>query len=272
METNSENKYLFKRGRNNNDGIGLALLLILVGGVYLLHNIGIIPVEYKSVLISWQMLLIVIGLWSLIKRQYSTALVLIAIGGFFIYPKLGRLFPGEFFHMDFDLSTYWPVILIIIGLILVFGKVFSPGKPETGYYQTYDENYSGTSASDDMGSSAASFNSSDFIDKNIIFSGSRQIVLSQNFAGGEGNAIFGELIIDLRKAKLAKGIHKLELNAAFGGVSVLVPSEMNIELRGNSIFGAFEDKRHMFNEELVDKSSRLIIKANCIFGGGDLKN
>lgn len=273
METNSENKYLFKRGKNN-DGIGLALLLILVGAVYLLLNMDIIPQEYKPILISWQMLLIVIGIWSLAKGEFSAAVILIFIGGFFIYPKLNRLLPDFFIDLNIDFSTYWPVILIVVGIVLVLGKGFSSKKSGGKYHSIQDENYTYSSGEDsNIGDSgSAYYNESDFVDKNVFFSGSRQIILSRNFAGGEGNALFGELIVDLRKAKLARGTHKLEINVAFAGATVLVPPDMNIELRGNSIFGAFEDKRHLINEDAVDRSSRLVIKANCIFGGGEVKN
>lgn len=262
METNKGN--LFKRGKEGN-GLGFALFLILLGGIFLFLNLGIIPAMYKPLLISWQMLLIVIGLWILLaKREYAGGVILIAVGLFFIYPKLCSVFPEYFVKFDIDLRTFWPVILIIVGIILIMGWMFPK---QTKHRNRAYESENGRQGNPEQ----ASINSGDYIDKNVMFGSSEQIVLSTNFKGGEANVMFGELIVDLRKAKLAEGEHKLELNAMFGSVVLYVPSGWYVDTKTSSFLASFEDKRFQ-TMEILDSTSRLIVKGSAMFGNGEIRN
>lgn len=263
MET--EKDYFFKRGRDRRDrsgkGVGFALFLILLGGIFLFLNLGIIPEMYRHLLISWQMLLIVIGLWTLaVKREYTGGIILIAIGTFFIYPRLCSVFPEYFVRFDIDMRTYWPVILIFIGIMLVIGWIF-PHKKSQNKRQNWN--------TDTRSSGYEQF--TDYIDKNVMFGSSEQIILSSNFQGGEANVMFGELIVDLRKAKLAEGEYVLQLNAAFGSVVLYIPTEWYIDVRTNTFLGSFDDKRRQ-NMEIIDSRSKLIIKGSAAFASGEIRN
>ncbi|MBK5722484.1 hypothetical protein JGH11_16545 [Dysgonomonas sp. Marseille-P4677] len=262
MKTNNENKYLFKRG----NGQGFAFFLILLGCIYLLLNLKIIPIEYKPILISWQMLLIVIGIWTLLKRRFLGGILLITIGVFFIYPILCNIFPDFFISFDIDFKTYWPLLLIVFGLILISSRHFSSplkcckneDKYDSGYYE-----YKATSKHDNI----------DFTEKNVMFGSTEQIVLSQNFRGGEANVMFGELIIDLRRAKLSETNGFFEVNVLFGSAVIYVPSDWNVELQGSSLFGSFDDKRYHLNNNEQDRTkSRLTIKGSALFGSGEIRN
>lgn len=257
MEANSKEKYLFKRGKNSG-GYGFAVFLILFGGLFLFFNIGVIPVEYKPILISWQMFLILLGLWTLIKGHYAGGLSLVAVGVFFLYPALCSVFPEFFVRYDVDVKTYWPLLLIIIGLFLVLGR-FIPNKSRKVYHgegreRIFDEN--GT----------------DYIEKNMVFGSSEQIILSQNFEGGEVNTVFGEVILDLRKAKLADGPVNLELNTVFGSLILYVPADWKIQMKTSTVLGSFQDKRHSINDVATESRSYLVIEGNSVFGSGEIRN
>lgn len=271
METNTNNdKHLFKRGRNKrrHEGTnGFAIFLILFGGIYLLLNIGIIPSIYKPLLISWQMLLIGIGIWSLIKRKVISGICLIAVGVFFIYSKFCTVFPEYFDCLDIDIRTYWPVLLIFLGIMLIIQNPFFSRK----HYEWKNDD------SDDMNDikvkqNGSEMNSADFIDKNLMFGSSEQIVLSQNFRGGEGNVMFGELIIDLRKSQLAKGTNKLEVNVMFGSAIIYVPSDWDVEIQSSTVFGSVEDNRSLSVGTEKENISKLLIKFSAMFGGGEIRN
>jgi predicted membrane protein len=259
MET--EKDYLFKRGRNRGGkGIGFALFLILLGGIFLFLNLGIIPETYRPLLVSWKTLLIVIGLWILIiKREYTGGVVLIAVGTFFLYPTLCSVFPEYFVRFDIDIRILWPVILIIIGVMLVIGCLFPHRKPEYKRHKWEADTRGGYEQF------------TDYIDKNVMFGSSEQIILSPSFQGGEANVMFGELIIDLRKAKLAEGEYVLQLNAMFGSVVLYLPAEWYAETRTNTFLGSFDDKRRQ-NMEIIDSTSKLIIKGSAMFGSGEIRN
>lgn len=263
MERDFKDKYLFKRGRGN--GIGFALFLILFGGIYLFLNLGIIPIEYKRILISWQMLLIVLGIWSLLKRQFVGAFFLIAIGFFFIYPVLCSVFPEYFVRFDVDIKTYWPVLLIAGGVLLVISRSFPSPKKD------YNKEYRHESTSDHY--NPAEQNSADYVDKNLMFGSSEQIVLSQNFKGGEANVMFGELIIDLRRANLSEFAGILEANVMFGSIVIYTPSDWAVELKSSSLLGSFEDKRYHPSDKISEIGvPRLVIKGSAMFGSGEIRN
>lgn len=264
METNKDtNNYVLNKTKH--DGIGFAVLLILIGGVFLLLNLDIISAVYKPLLISWQTLLIVIGVWSIFKRNYTSALILILIGLFFIYPKLCIVFPDIFPCADFSVRTYWPLILIIVGILLIGSKKFCTRKKR--HYWEGNKTKRGEGAS-----TSAEWNATDFVSKDLVFGASEQIVLSQNFRGGEVSVVFGELIIDLRKAQLAPGTSHLETSTVFGSTVIYLPSDWLVELKGSTVFGGVDDKRYSPQISESENASRLILDASAVFGGCEIRS
>ena len=109
------------------------------------------------------------------------------------------------------------------------------------------------------------------IEENNIFSGSKRKFQDMVFRGGEINCIFGGSELDLTHAKLEEGVNQLEVNCIFGGITLIVPSDWNVQLKKDSIFGDFADKRP-YSEAQKDNTRILIVKASCIFGGGEIKS
>lgn len=92
---------------------GLGLLLIIIGTVLIAINLHWIPFAIRSWLISWQMLLIVIGLILLVsKPDKSPGLILLFIGGFFLSIE-------HFTHIYNLRKFFWPSLIIFIGLMVL---------------------------------------------------------------------------------------------------------------------------------------------------------
>jgi len=53
-------------------------------------------------------------------------------------------------------------------------------------------------------------------------------------------AVFGGVELDLREARLPPGPVDLDVTAAFGGVHIVVPPTLAVEVHGTAIFGGFE--------------------------------
>lgn len=268
METDIEKGCRNKgnRKKDNNGFIVIAIFLILFGGLLLFFNLGIIPIIYKPLIISWQMLLIAIGVSFLLSRHYVAGILFAGVGIVFIYPLLASSFPERFSEISVDIKTYWPVLLIFLGLILVLKRPCSSHKHNRlNNNQNNEDNYT------HIRTNAREHSNTDSIDKSIMFGSSEQIVLSSNFKGGEGNVMFGELVIDLRKAKLEEGIVELKLNVMFGSVVLFVPHDWNIEVQTSNIFGSFDDRRYS-SEYTSNESSRLIVKGSAMFGNGEIRN
>jgi predicted membrane protein len=116
----------------------------------------------------------------------------------------------------------------------------------------------------------STFDSKGSFTKNSIFGGGEHIVLEPDFNGGEINAIFGDLTLDLRHTNLSEGISRLEVNAVFGGISIFVPNEWYVEMNTDAVFGGVEDKR--MKKQPLNTERKLLITGACVFGGIDLSN
>ncbi|TSA26122.1 MAG: hypothetical protein D4R67_08565 [Bacteroidetes bacterium] len=219
--------------------IAIGAGLILLG-----LNAGMLPVTWKPVIFSWQMLLICIGVISLFGRDhYIPGIILILIGGIFIIPKFGMLpFSPH--------SLFWPAILIAIGLIVLFKGLGRHGFRYHREEMVLEDGY---------------------INEETVFGGTKQRVTHKAFKGGRISCIFGGAEVDLTSAELAPGEHTLEVSAIFGGATVIVPADWKIVVKNSSILGGFEDKRRNIKEP-ADPSRVLIIKAEAIFGGGEIKS
>jgi predicted membrane protein len=218
------------------------IFLIAVGAILILARTGFIPGFLSDVLISWPMLLIAIGVYSLLKHSGSTTgVVLILIGGFFIMPKLD-IIPNFSFHV------YWPVILIVIGIYLIYNFMFNSKK-------TIDETFNHTEVSND-----------DFFEDSNIFGGGHRIITSQNLRGGKVSCIFGGT-----KIELAEGKNIINTNVAFGGIEIIVPAAWHVSSELQPIFGGVSDKR-MVNHEYQSSTKELVLRGGVIFGGVEIKN
>ncbi len=246
-------------------GIGFGLILVLAGALLLAFNFGALPHALKKVVFSWPMLLIAIGTFNLFKRQLTSGVILILVGIFFIIPRIIHQFPGVLPQLDDNFtSVYWPVLLIIAGTIIIISRFIAPDKWGSEFKHGDTKNYQKYTGKAVYAHQHGGF------EKNSIFGSGQHIVLDPEFQGGEVNAIFGGVTLDLRKTNLPDGISYLEINAVFGGVTLYVPANWLVEMSMDSIFGGFEDKR-MFSEE-IDTTRKLVVKGSCIFGGGELRN
>jgi len=96
---------------------------------------------------------------------------------------------------------------------------------------------------------------------------SQNIVFDDEFKGSDLNAIFGGIKCDLRNATF-KDNTLIEATAIFGGITIYVPSDVNVKVTSTSIFGGTSDNRSKKNK---DAKKTLYIKTMCLFGGVDIK-
>lgn len=181
---------------------------------------------------------VVVGIALLIKRHNFWGTVLLIIGG------LGFL--SGIFHFNTG-ALFLPVVFIALGVSVLFKK------PETWV--------NGTVVS---GGSEA-----DMIKENVAFAGLERHYTSQNFQGGKVDAAFGGFKLDLRDVKLAKAGAVLEINAAFGGGEILVPSTMRVLSEGSGVMGGWSNT---FSTTGDKNEPALVIKGTAVFGGVEVKN
>ena len=216
---------------NKSSTVFFALLVIVAGVLFLLNGQGLIPRDVANVLITWQMLLIVIGLFNLFSRQHRTmGIILLLIGGFFLADK----------NLNINVSFWqvlWPTILIIIGVSILTSHLKKPR-------YLYGE-----------GKLPPTDTDADTIDEVSVFSGSEKTITSKNFRGGKITNIFGGSEINLMHSQLSEGRNEIEVMYIFGGSSIIVPSDWDVQVDVSTIFGGFSDKRHKANP-LVKNSKK----------------
>ena len=82
-------------------------------------------------------------------------------------------------------------------------------------------------------------------------------------------AMFGGCDIDLREARIPAGGMTINAVVMFGGVDIIVPEDLNVEVSGAGIFGAFDGKNHRGSSDPNTPTVR--ISGVAIFGGVDVK-
>ncbi len=254
----------------NTNGIKISsilfgLILIVASVLLLLVSAGILPPIYKSVIISWQMLLTAIGFANLFRgRSFFWGLSLMLTGGFFLVRKF------DIEGLEFISENIWPIILLVAGITIIFSSIFHSIRRKKCKKENYDwcekKEYRNLYAE----TNSKKYESG-YIEKNYVFAGNKEKLDIKNFKGGEINCVFGGLELDLSDAQLEEGNNYLEINTVFGGVVIFLPVDWPVEIRQNHVFGNFSDNRPKPNFEIAE-NRKLIINVSAVFGGGEIKN
>jgi len=229
-----------KRQHGSDSRVFLGVLFVVIGALLILENLDLLSYDLSHILISWPMLLIVIGIFNLNRKAGSAGFILIGIGTFFLLPRIFDV-PDHFFH------NFWPVILVVVGIIFIFQWNRKPGLPP--YSSVTDNN--------------------DILDETAIFGGRNMSLVSEQFKGGKITSIFGGSKINLLYCKPVDGC-LIDVATIFGGTKIIVPENWNVKTEVVSIFGGFEDKRGISVISRVDQSKVVVIKGVAIFGGGEI--
>jgi len=221
----------------------VGVLIVTFGLLYMLRNMEVIDNSTWHMIYSWPMLLVVLGVVNLAEHKFSWGLLLLAVGTAFLADR--------YYDLPYNLFTFfWPALIIIIGIGLIFSNSFSALK----FKRQRPDVITGEG---------------DYIDEAAIFGGSERNIHSENFRGGKIVSIFGGSKIDLTQCQLAPGTNIIEMIAIFGGSTLVVPNDWNVKVDSFNAFGGFADKRRNTN---IDYNKTLIIKGATIFGGGELKS
>ncbi len=261
---------MYRRGKTGarqwvGGGLALGLMLILVGVFMLGFATDSINMAWRPVFISWQMLVIVIGVFEMCKRRGHIAggLVAIMAGYFFLIPRIARIFPGLIELPDNFISIYWPALFIAGGAAIIIGMITRPKWLKTG---SPNRCFGESGRKSDY----TSEDKSGMVKYDLIFGGTDQVFLDPEFNGGEINVIFGGVKLDLRNTKLPSHDVFLKISTIFGGVEILAPNDWDIELKSGALFGGFVDNRRKVVSH-DENRGRLIMNTSCVFGGGEIK-
>ena len=245
-----EDRMRNRRYRSSGSGIVIGAIIVLVGLGLLLDNMGI--VQFRDVWRYWPVLLIVYGVSRILSCQAVASLVwggaVALIGALLLLDNL------DIIQFNFDLV--WPLVIIAFGLAMLVRALDR---------KRYLE---GTPVSKD----AAPAKSEPVLNIVAIFSGSRRVIDTPDFRGGEVVAIFGGVRLDLHRATITLDKAVLDVTAVFGGVEIRVPENWSVQTKGVGIFGGFDDKTIHPKPDPNVKTPELVITGSTVFGGLSVSN
>ena len=221
------------------------IILIVVGVFLILDRLNLIPWNIADILISWQMLIVAVGVISLVSGNRVGGSILIALGAFFMLPELVSI-PREIRRI------YWPLILVVVGVVILMKQRSRTPMEIPDNLSMADRN--------------------DIFDDFVLFGGREIFISSQNLKGGKSTALFGGIEYDMRKAELSPAGAVVDCATIFGGCTFKMPPDWTVHNEVTTIFGAFTDKRgDAFQFTQANPAKTIVIKGLSLFGGIEVK-
>ena len=227
---------------NNNQPqsrIIIGALLLIFGALALLDNLNIF--HAREIFHFWPMVFILVGALKISKSDTTVGYVIgcgfIGLGALLILHHMGIIY--------FRMRDWWPVFLIFAGLMVIFkNKVHNPGQYVKGEIKQ-----------------------DSVCDVVAVMSGNKLQNSSQDFRGGEINAIMGGVELDLRSASIQSEA-TLNVFAMWGGIVLKVPNDWTVISHGSPILGGFDDK----TVPPMVNTKKLYIKGYAVMGGVEIIN
>lgn len=216
------------------------LVFIVIGAI-----IGLNALEITNINIffdGWWTLIIIIPCFIGLFKTNSGKLgnfIGLAIGIFLL------LVAQDIVELEIVLKLLVPFILIAIGVSII-GNGIITNKISKKIKETNKNN---------LESYAATFSEQNIVKQN------------EEFNGANLDAVFGGVKLDLQKATINQDI-VINASAIFGGITILVPSNINVKVKSTPIFGGVSNKVLNNNAENV---KTIYINAFSMFGGVDIK-
>ncbi|UEG48920.1 cell wall-active antibiotics response protein [Ferruginibacter lapsinanis] len=254
MEDNMNNNKM--RRVNENRFVG-GLIIIGIGVVLLADKMG---VAFPQWLLTWPMLLIVIGIFKGFKSNFRSFgwLILVAVGGIFLWDNI---VPGV------DLKKFVvPIILIAVGLLYIFKPKSKWRENRERCREQWRQRHQG--AVDTSWEESSPLND-DHLDIKSVFSGLKRTVLSKSFKGGRISCVFGGVELNLSQADI-QGNAILRLEEVFGGIKLVVPPNWTIKNEIEGVFHGVDDERN--NQSQVDPNKVLVLQGSAVFAGIEIRS
>lgn len=100
-----------------------------------------------------------------------------------------------------------------------------------------------------------------------VFGGQDLSFSGEEFKGASLTAVFGSVSLDLRQSIINENIYVSAI-AVFGGIDMMVPSNVRVEMTTTPIFGGASNKA---NKPLGENPPTIYINSTNIFGGTEVK-
>lgn len=210
------------------------IALVLLGVIWGLNSLNVIDVNifFKG---WWTLFIIVPSLIDMIQKGLKVSnITTLIIGAMLFFAAIDIL------TWDIIVKLAIPAIVVYVGLTIIFKDTKKrPSINTEGYKGEYS----------------------------AIFSGQKEDFTNQEFKGATLDAIFGGVELDLKNAIINEDV-EIKISAIFGGVDIVVPSNINVKVNNVGIFGGVENRvKNLANEGV----KTIYINSFCLFGGVEIK-
>ncbi|WP_418697148.1 LiaF transmembrane domain-containing protein [Bacteroides sp.] len=250
----------------------VASLFILSGALLFARNMGLITYELFDVVVSWQSLLIILGIYSMVHRHYIGGTILVLVGAYFLIGGLSWL-------PENSQAMLWPLALVLIGILFLVKSrsrerwVKQHMREHMREHVRRGRNFASASTeagdTDDANTQQCESDNG-FLRSNNTFGAVRHVVLDEVFKGASIRTSFGGTTIDLRHTHLPLGETYIDLDCSCGGVELFIPADWKVVIKCNAFFGGCEDKR--WQGANINQDCILIIRGNVSLGGLEIKD
>lgn len=219
-------------------------LIVLIGVLLLLATTDVIEI---TTVWEWvPLLFVLLGVWALLWsgfRNLVGPVMVIAIAGTFFLRNIGVLPDGT-------LSTWWPLFVILFGILLMFNR--------SRRRQRLRLEGGGTATETVV---------------IALFDNDERRLQTAQFTGGEIFSLFGSAIIDLRDADIRSKPAVIETIAIFGDAEVRVPQEWDVRLETLNLLGDTTDRRPESGEtDPSGEHPHLVVTGVSLFGDIDIRD
>jgi len=249
------------------------IFLIIIGALLLAHKLD---TDLPDWLFTWPMLVIGIGLLNGFQHNFRnpTWFILVIVGGAFLI--------DQEFHETHLQELIWPGVLILVGLMFILRKNYYhydkhawKDRMKDGikkeWKQDWKDDWEKWNQKYDTGMpNDANKTAGEYIDSTNVFGGTKKVVLSKNFRGGDITCFFGGAEIDFSQADIQSPVI-LDVTMVFSGAKITVPSHWNVKNQITPVFGGIEDKRTLAVTNF-DPNKTLVLTGTAAFAGIEIRN
>jgi predicted membrane protein len=100
-----------------------------------------------------------------------------------------------------------------------------------------------------------------------VFSGQETNISGEKFTGADINSVFGGYELNLKNAVIDEDV-VINATSVFGGIDILVPTNVNVKVSSTPIFGGTSNK---VQNQKGENIPTIYVNSVCIFGGVDIK-
>ncbi len=252
-----EVRHLAPRGMRSGDRSVMGILLVALGVLFLLDNLGIMEARYFFR-----------NFWPLLIVAWGGARLMFGRGGERIAGAVALAFGGLLLGnrlLGWDINViglFWPLILIGLGFSMFFrsSNRWPHACPPGGATRFTSGGSDGPDGIPDQSAS---------LSESAIMSGVKRRNVSQAFRGGHVTAIMGSVELDLRECRLASEAVRIDVHVALGQIVMRVPRDWTVEAHVAAVMGNIEDT----SDQAVDVASkRLLLEGSAFMGQVEIRN